>query len=237
MIKKIIQGLNKKANQEKAKIFSRFFKTGKGEYGEGDKFLGITVPEQRKIAKKFYKGISLEEIKTLLISKIHEYRLTTLFTLILKYKKAGVKIRKEYFDFYLKHTKYINNWDLVDVTCRDIVGEYLLDKDRTILYRLAESKDLWKRRIAIISTYAFIRKNQFLDTLRVAEILIQDKHDLIQKAVGWMLREVGKRDLKTEEEFLQKYCRKIGRTTLRYAIEKFPEKKRKFYLNNLFKPT
>ncbi|MFH0979564.1 MAG: DNA alkylation repair protein [Candidatus Roizmanbacteria bacterium] len=230
MIKKVIQELNKKTNPEKAKILSRFFKTGKGEYGEGDKFLGITVPEQRQTAKKFFKNITLKEIKILLKNKIHEYRLTALIMLTYKYKKADEKDRKQYFEFYLKNTRSINNWDMVDLTAPNIVGEYLFDKDRKIIYELTKSKNLWEKRIAILSTYTFIRKNQFLDTLRVAEILIKDKHDLIQKAVGWMLREVGKRNLKTEEEFLQKYYQKMGRITLRYAIEKFPEEKRKFYL-------
>ncbi|PIQ72847.1 DNA alkylation repair protein [Candidatus Roizmanbacteria bacterium CG_4_10_14_0_2_um_filter_36_35] len=237
MIKKIIQELYKKAHPVKAKILARFFKTGKGEYGEGDKFLGITVPEQRKIAKDYYQNISLNEIKMLLTSKIHEFRLTALIMLTYKYKKANEEERKQYFEFYLKNTKSINNWDMVDLTAPNIVGEYLFNKDREIIYKLTKSKNLWEKRIAILSTYAFIRHGQFDDIIKVAKILINDQHDLIQKAVGWMLRETGKRNIKTEEEFLQKNYRKMGRTALRYAIEKFPEKKRKLYLNNLFKPT
>lgn len=230
MISSLKKDFQKISNPQKAKILSRFFKTGAGEYGEGDIFLGITVPEQRKIAKKYYKDATIGEIDILLKDKIHEYRLTALLVLMLKNKKASQEVKKEYFDYYLKNATYINSWDLVDVTCRDIVGEYLVDKKRDILYKLARSKNLWEKRISIISTYAYIRRNDFKDTLKIAEILLFDKHDLIQKAVGWMLREVGKRDEKEEELFLNKYYKVMPRTTLRYAIEKFNDKKRKFYL-------
>lgn len=231
MLADVLKDLNKLSNPSKAKLLSRFFKTGKGEYGEGDKFIGIMVPQQRQVVKKYYKNIKFSEIKTLISNKIHEYRLTGLLMLVEKYKKADEKTKKEIFDFYLENTKHINNWDLVDVTCPRIVGKYLLDKDRSVLYKLARSKSLWERRISIISTFAFIDADDFKDTLKIAEILVHDKHDLIQKAVGWALREIGKRNLNTEEEFLQKYYSVMGRTCLRYAIEKFPEVKRRAYLS------
>ena len=221
--------IKKNANKQKAGVLQRFFKTGKGQYGEGDVFLGIIVPVQRTIARK-YHNIALPDIQKLLDSKTHEERLIALLILIFQFQKANSKARKIIFDFYLKNTKNINNWDLVDLTAPSIVGEYLLDGNRKILYKLARSKDLWEKRIAIISTFTFIKNNQFEDTLLIAEILLNDEHDLIQKAVGWMLREVGKRDLSVEEEFLQKYYQKMPRTMLRYAIEKFSEKKRKYFL-------
>lgn len=230
MLKQIIKELQRHADPERAIHSLRFFKTGPGEYGEGDKFLGITTPIERKIAKKYYKSISIDEVQILLSNRFHDIRMTALFILILKNKKAVEKTKKEYFDFYLKNTKYINNWDLVDVTCRDIIGEYLVGKDRKILYKLSKSKNLWEKRISIISTFAFIKRNDFNDGLKIAEILVNDKHDLIQKAVGWTLREIGKKDLSREEKFLSKYYKVMGRTALRYAIEKFPEAKRKFYL-------
>ena len=219
--------LNKLADPKRAIIYSNFFKTGKGQYGEGDVFLGITVPEQRKLAKK-YLDLELNEIKKLLSSKIHEYRLTALIILVEKYKKSQNK--KELYNFYLKNTKYINNWDLVDVTSHLVIGHYLHDKDKNILYKLAKSKNLWERRIAIISTFYFIRKNDFKTTLEISEILIKDKHDLIHKAVGWMLREIGKKDQKLEEEFLKKHYQIMPRTMLRYAIEKFDNNKKKLYM-------
>jgi 3-methyladenine DNA glycosylase AlkD len=216
--------LKKLADPRQAEILQGFFKTGKGKYGEGDIFLGIKVPEQRKVADKF-EDLSLEDLEKLLDSKIHEHRMSALFILIKQYEKADEEYKKEIFNFYLKNTKNINNWDLVE-----IVGDYLLNKPRSILYKLAKLNNLWERRIAIISTWIFIRNNEFDDTLKIAKILLNDKHDLIHKAVGWMLREVGKRDQKVEEEFLKKYYLKMPRTMLRYAIERFSEKKRKFYL-------
>jgi 3-methyladenine DNA glycosylase AlkD len=230
MYQQIIKDLQKYANSEKAKLLSRFFKTGKGEYGEGDVFIGVVVPQQRLVAKK-YKTADLKTVEQLLHSKIHEHRLTALLILTYQLKKADEIKRKQFFDFYLKNTQYINNWDLVDLSCRDIIGEYLLDKDRKIIYQLARSKNLWERRIAIISTFAFIRKNQLQDTLRVSKILLNDKHDLIHKAVGWALRELGKKDEKLLEEFLNKNIKSMPRTMLRYAIEKFSEDKRRKYLN------
>lgn len=214
-------------NPEKARNLQRFFKTGKGEYGEGDKFFGIVVPEQRKVAKK-YSDLTLGDLQELLNSKIHEYRLTALFILVAKFKKAEKK--KEIVDFYLKNTKNINNWDLVDLSAPNIMGEYLINREKGILYMLAKSKNLWERRIAVLATFAFIKKNNFEDSLKIAKILLNDKQDLIHKAVGWMLREVGKRDLKALESFLEKNCKRMPRVMLRYAIEKFPEEKRKTYL-------
>lgn len=218
------------ADPEKAKILSRFFKTGKGQYGEGDIFLGVMVPGQRSIAKK-YAALPLKDIRRLLFSGMHEHRLVALLILVDKYKKADETGREKIFDFYLKHTKHIDNWDLVDLSAPNIPGEYLLDKDRTVLYRLARSKNLWERRISVLATFAFIKKNDFADTLEISKLLLNDDHDLIHKAVGWMLREVGKRDVKAEEDFLKKHYRLMPRTMLRYAIERFDETKKRFFLN------
>jgi 3-methyladenine DNA glycosylase AlkD len=228
-LNQIKKDLARLKNPEKAKVLSGFFKTGKGEYGEGDKFLGIVVPEQRKIAKR-HSNISLSDLQELLSSKIHECRLTALFILIAKYKKADEKEKKKIFYFYLKNTRYINNWDLVDLSAPKIVGEYLLDKNRKLLHKMATSKNLWRKRIAILATFAFIRNNDFKDTLEISKVLLRDKNDLIHKAVGWMLREVGKRDLGAEEAFLKKHYNVMPRTMLRYAIERFPEEKRLSYL-------
>ncbi len=219
------------ASAEKAKILSKFFKTGNGEYGEGDVFLGITVPEQRKIAKK-YKNLELRDIQKLLESKIHEHRLVALLILAGQFQKKEKK--QEIFEFYLKNTKKINNWDLVDLTADKIVGEYLFDKEKTILTKLANSENLWERRIAIMATFHFIKKGEHEWTFKLAEVLLNDKHDLIHKVVGWMLREVGKRiGQDIEEKFLKKHYRKMPRTMLRYAIERFDERKREFFLNRL----
>ncbi|MEI7718324.1 MAG: DNA alkylation repair protein [archaeon] len=218
------------ANLEKAKILQGFFKTGKGQYGEGDVFLGIVVPIQRIVAKK-HLDLSFEDLQKLMDSKIHEERLVALMILVLRYKITDSKDKFKIFKFYMKNYKNINNWDLVDLSAPNIVGNYLLDKKRDILYEFVNSSNLWKKRIAILSTFTFIRKNQFEDTLKISETLLDDKHDLIHKAVGWMLREVGKRNLKVEEDFLKKHYKNMPRTMLRYAIEKFEEKKRKAYLN------
>ncbi|MBN1915744.1 DNA alkylation repair protein [Candidatus Dojkabacteria bacterium] len=218
------------SNPEKAKSFLRFFKTDKGQYSEGDKFLGATVPKQRKIAKNHYKEISLANIKELLGSDFHEHRLTALFMLVYKFEKSDEIERQKIFNFYLKNKERVNNWDLVDSSVQ-IIGKYLSERnDRAILYSLAVSKNLWDKRIAIISTYDFIKNNQFEDTIKISRILLHDKHDLIHKAVGWMLRELGKRDLKTEKNFLKKYYKEMPRAMLRYAVEKFPERERKKYL-------
>jgi 3-methyladenine DNA glycosylase AlkD len=221
--------LKKLANPEKAKLLQGYFKTGKGEYGEGDVFLGVTVPISRKIAIKF-KSLTFLEITKLLQSKIHEERLIALLILVQKFSKADDKTKKEIYEFYLKNTKYINNWDLVDLSSHEIVGGYLINKNADILRKLAKSKNLWEKRIACISTFEFIRNNRLDVSLELAEMLLKDKHDLMHKAVGWMLREIGKRDLKTEIEFLNKHYKKMPRTMLRYAIEKFPEKQRLAYL-------
>ncbi|MDD5552234.1 MAG: DNA alkylation repair protein [Candidatus Pacebacteria bacterium] len=226
------KSLQKKADGEKAEILQRFFKTGKGEYGEGDIFLGVVVPEQRKIAKEF-KELSMLDLKKLIKSKVHEERLICLLILVLKFQKGNNKEKKEIYNFYLKNTKYINNWDLVDLSAPKIVGLYLEDRNKSILHKLARSKNIWERRIAILSTFHFIYKGNPEETLKIAFILKDDEHDLIHKAVGWMLREVGKKCGEgVEEKFLKKYYKTMPRTMLRYAIEKFPEKKRKFYLNN-----
>ena len=230
MLDHIRRDLAQLRNPEKAKKLSGFFKTGIGQYGEGDIFLGIPVPEQRKVAKK-YLHLSFTDLQALLNSEIHEHRLTALVILVSKYRKTDAHGKDEIFRFYLNNTENINNWDLVDVSAPKIVGEHLRDKDTSILFKLAQSSNLWERRIAILSTFTFIRHYDFDVALSIAEQLVNDKHDLIHKAVGWMLREIGKRDQEMEEQFLQKYARQMPRTMLRYAIEKFEAKKRKFYLN------
>jgi len=217
------------ANKEIAEHSQRFFKTGKGEYGESDIFLGIRVPVLRKLVNK-YRGISLEEVSKLLHSKFHEERLLSVLMLVQLFKTGGDEEQKQIYGLYLENTKFINNWDLVDISAGNIVGAYLHQKDKALLYRLVYADNLWERRISIISTFYFIRQNEFDDTLKIAEILLNDKEDLIQKAVGWMLREVGKREIEIEEEFLQEHYMKMPRTMLRYAIEKFPETRRKMYL-------
>ncbi len=231
-IDKIKKELKSCTNKERAKILLRFFKTGKGEYGEGDVFLGIKAPDSKKIIQKYYKETPLKDIQTLLLSKIHEYRSIALGILRKQYERTNEEKKKEIVKFYLKNTKNINNWDLVDCSAPHILGNWLLthQKEKKILYMLACSKNLWERRISILSTLAFIRQEQFEDVLKISEILIHDKHDLIHKAVGWMLREAGKRNQKIEEGFLKKYSKIMPRTMLRYAIERFSEKKRKFYM-------
>lgn len=228
--KQIKKELGDLGSPQKAKNSSWFFKTGPGQYGEGDIFLGLTVPEQRKISKK-YQDLNLSQIQILLNDPYHECRLTALLILVLQFESGGNKIRERIFNFYLKNYKYINNWDLVDTSAPRIIGCYLMNKPRLILYQMAKSDNLWKKRIAIVSTLFFIQNNEFTDTIKIAKILLSDKHDLIHKSVGWMLREVGKRDQKILEDFLNKYSGQMPRTMLRYAIERFNEKKRKFYLN------
>ena len=218
------------ANKEIAKHSLRFFKTAKGEYGHGDIFLGVRTPQIRLIAKK-HIGISTTEMKTLIKSKYHEERLLGLIILVNKYSKAkDEKSKNQLYKIYVSSFKYVNNWDLVDVTCPHIIGKHLMDNDRSILYSWAKSDDLWTKRIAIVSTHWFIRKNDLDDTFKIAEMLLNDEHDLIHKAVGWMLREAGKRDLEKEEIFLKKHYKNMPRTMLRYSIEKFPEPKRQKYL-------
>lgn len=226
----VIQKLKEKADPEKAKHSAGFFKTGAGEYGEGDEFLGIQVPEQRKIAKKF-RDLPANEIQKLLKNKYHEVRLTALLLMVYKVERSGSEELSEMTKLYLNNLQAVNNWDLVDSSCHHILGRYLEDKDRDLLYDYARSDDLWKKRIAIITCYRFIKNYDFKDALNIGEILVNDDHDLIQKAVGWMLREIGNRDLEAEESFLKKYYRTMPRTMLRYAIEKFEEPLRKRYLN------
>lgn len=229
--KEITFDLKKAYNVDNIKKYSRFFKTGKGEYGEGDIFWGISIPEQRSIAKK-HLSLSLNEIQKLLKSKVHEQRLTGLLVLVEQFKKSNDDQKKAIYSFYLDNIAQINNWDLVDLSAYHIIGNYILDKDKSILYQLAKSKIIWERRVAIISTWIFIRNNQFQDSLKISKMLLNDNHDLIHKAVGWMLREVGKRDLKTLELFLKEHYRKMPRTMLRYSIEKFPEQLRQSYLKS-----
>ena len=224
--------IHAQANPTRAKSSKRFFKTGKGEYAEGDIFIGITVPQSRVIAKT-YHALPLPEIKKLLNSKIHEERAIALFILVDQFIRGDERLRAQIYRLYIASIKYINNWDLVDVSAPTIVGGFLMDKPKDVLTKLAQSKNLWHRRIAIIATQYFIRKNQYNETLRIAELLLTDTHDLIHKAVGWMLREVGNRSLETEEVFLKKYYKTMPRTMLRYAIEKFSEEKRLQYLKTL----
>lgn len=218
-----------KADKDYSPVVSRFFKCGKGQYGEGDMFLGIRVPECRKIAKQFF-GLSLPELEKYLKDKWHEIRLIALLILVEKIKKASGLEKKKIVSIYLKNTRFINNWDLVDLSAYHILGSYLEKSQRKILYKLVKSKSLWERRIAIVATFWFIRKGDFGDTLKIAEILSSDKEDLIHKACGWMLREVGKRDIEVLKKFLNKNYRLLPRTTLRHAIEKFSTTERKKYL-------
>ena len=230
MLTQLKKDLQKLKNPKKAKILARFFKTGKGEYGYGDVFLGLMVPESRKIAIK-YKDMPFNDIKTLLKSKIHEERLIALLMLVHNYKNGNTAEKEKIYNFYLKNTKLINNWDLVDLTADKIIGAHLIDKDKSILYKLARSGNVWERRIAIISTFYFIRNGKYEETFRISKLLLNDKYDLIHKAVGWMLRELGKRNQEEEEKFLRKYFKNMPRTMLRYAIERFEEDKKKFYLS------
>lgn len=217
------------ANRDKAKLLQGFFKTGPGEYGEGDVFLGVMVPNIRKVAKEF-SGASLSEILPLLHSPYHEIRLLALLMFVQAYGKGDISLKKKIYEIYLKNTRYINNWDLVDLSAPNIVGAWLVDKSRTPLHTLVRSRDLWKRRISILATFYFIKQNDFDDSLLLAEQLLDDQQDLLHKAVGWMLREVGKRDLAVEERFLKQHYKHMPRTMLRYAIERFPEPKRLKYL-------
>jgi len=277
-LSRLKKDLEKIKNPQKAKLLQRFFKTGKGEYGEGDIFIGLTVPQEREIAKKYY-SLDLHDLKELIESKIHEERMICLFILMHKYKTTNHK--KIIFHFYIKNMKHINNWDLVDLSAPSIAGEHLLALEKTcaeqsrvsddarqfyliqklvsallsknrrqtgaqsifnssenelsraiqVLSVLAKSESVWERRIAVLATFRFIKEKKFDESLKLAKILLKDKHDLIHKAVGWMLREIGKRDLEMEMKFLNKYYQKMPRTMLRYAIERFPEVTRQHYLS------
>ena len=257
VLKQIRLEINGKRNPQRAKVNASFFKTGKGEYGEGDHFVGLTVPESRNIAKQF-NLLSFDSISVLLQSPVHEERLIALLILVHNFQKTkDQNERKNIFDFYWKNARKINNWDLVDLSADKIVGAYLFDNDenngksndkrrevnsdkknnknnykndKKMLFTLAKSNNLWERRIAIVSTFYFIKNDQFEDALKISSLLLHDDHDLIHKAVGWMLREIGKRDQNVEEVFLKKHYRTMPRTMLRYAIERFDEGKRKQYL-------
>lgn len=212
---------------------SRFFKTGPGQYGEGDLFLGIKVPHTRQAVKRIWKDCTFEDLEFCISSPYHEVRLAALLVLVQMFHHAqkDLPLQKRYVDFYLSHTQYINNWDLVDLSCYEILGTWLLDKDRQILYSLAQhGKTLWEQRIAIVSCTQFVRHNQFDDCLAISDILLHHEHDLIHKAVGWLLREVGKRDENLLKEYLLPRYKTMPRTMLRYAIEKFPQELRKAYL-------
>lgn len=225
LTKTITNELQALSDAEKREIFPKFFKAGKGEYGEGDHFLGVTVPNIRAIAK-LHKNISIEEIRDLIQSEWHEVRLCALIIMVEKSKKKDEALRKELFNLYLSQTERINNWDLVDLSCRFIIGEYLLDKSRDILYQLAQSPLLWDNRIAIVSTYAFIRKGQLEDTYALSDLMMQHPHDLMHKAIGWMLREAGKRNPERLYDYVMSHRADMPRTMLRYAIEKFSPKER-----------
>jgi len=231
MIEQLKKDLQEKANSERAELSQRFFKTGKGEYGEGDIFIGLTMPDLRSVSGK-YTNLNLVKIQELLNSKIHEHRMSALVILVNKYKKADEREKENIFGFYLKNAKKINNWDLVDISCPNIVGEFLYrNKDhRKVLYELARSENLWERRISMVSMLYFVKYEDFGDPLALAEILLNDKHDLMHKAVGWVLREIGKKDVEVLKKFLKYHYKNIPRTTFRYSIERFPEEERKKYL-------
>ncbi len=228
-LEEIRRELRTLADPQRAEKLQRFFKTGPGEYGEGDVFISVKVPVLRSLART-HQLASLEEIRLLLESPIHEERFVALLMMIRAYGTADPAGKREICELYLNSTAYVNNWDLVDVSAEHIVGAFLWDKDRGSLYDLARSQNLWERRIAVLATYHYIKRNEFEATLGIAEVLLSDTEDLIHKAVGWMLREVGKRDPKAEERFLRGHYKRMPRTMLRYAIERFPEPKRQAYL-------
>ncbi len=235
MQKIILLELNKLKNLEKAKVLPRFFKTGKWEYGEWDKFLWIPVPDLKILAKKYFSDTTFDDVDKLVKSEFHEVRAVWFLILCYKYefetKKENFDLQKEIVDFYLSHLEYGNNWDLVDLVCYKILWHYLLDKDRSILYELVRDKNLWKQRVSIISTMIFVKRWDFGDALKICKILLNHEHDLIHKAVGRILREIWKKDEKILKNFLDENLNQMSRTTLRYAIEKFDEKTRKYYLN------
>jgi 3-methyladenine DNA glycosylase AlkD len=233
----ITKEVRQQANPQKAAVLRRFFKTGKGEYGEGDVFVGLMVPVSRQIVRKFVDA-PLTVVAGLLASKIHEERLIALLILVNQFGKSSVVGQKKIFDFYVTSLSRINNWDLVDLSAPKIVGRYLFEqvphaRALTLLKRMARSKNLWERRVAVLATFWYIKEGEFDEPCVIAEMLLKDKHDLIHKAVGWMLREMGKRSQPALEKFLQKHCRVMPRTMLRYAIERFPEPLRKKYLTGM----
>jgi 3-methyladenine DNA glycosylase AlkD len=221
--------LRRAASPERAKTNRWFFKTGPGQYGEGDRFLGVSVPALRQLARH-YERLSRKDVVQLIKSPWHEERLLALLILVRQYVHSDDRRRRAIHQLYLRHTRWINSWDLVDVSASQLVGAHLAGGDRRLLRRLARSRSLWERRIAMIATYHYIRRNEFADALAIAALLVDDMHDLIHKAVGWMLREVGKRDRHVEERFLRKHAARMPRTMLRYAVERFPEPLRVRYL-------
>lgn len=229
-ISQLKKELKSLGSPEKAKNSAWFFKTGPGQYGEGDVFIGITVPEQRRVSKK-YLDLDLVDIQTLLEDKFHECRLVGLLILVAQFEKAEEKNRKKIYNFYLKNYKQVNNWDLVDLSAPNIVGTYLFDKPRDVLYKMARSNHLWKKRISIVANWKLIRLGELNDTFDIVKILMSDTHDLIHKACGWMLREAGKKDEDKLKKFLDKYTGQMPRTMLRYSIERLSEKDRKYYLH------
>ncbi len=231
LIEQIKKALADASSDDKAQFLQGFFKTGSGQYGEGDRFIGVKVPEQRKVARHFYQSASPDDIQALLQSPVHEHRLTALLILTLQFEKArNEAVQKNIVEVYLHNLPYVNNWDLVDTSAPYILGAYLYDKPKDLLYTFAKSGHLWKQRIAIISTFYFIKKGDYKDALAFAKILLSHPHDLIHKATGWMLREVGNRDKDVEIDFLVRHYHTMPRTMLRYAIEKLDETTRQQFL-------
>jgi 3-methyladenine DNA glycosylase AlkD len=229
MLQEVKKELRTYASAEDAVILQRFFKTAPGEYGEGDIFLGVKVPSIRKTAAK-YSSFPLNQLKELISSPYHEERLLALIILTKQFNKSNEEEKKKIVEFYLKNRKYINNWDLIDLSAPYILGPYFYDKDKSVLFDLIHNGNMWDKRIAVLAAFYFIKQNDFYTSLEFITQLLDDRRDLINKACGWMLREIGKRDLKTEEEFLNKYYKIMPRTMLRYAIEKFPDEKRREYM-------
>lgn len=231
LTEQIIEALKDKANPGKVPILLKFFQVFPGGYGEGDQYMGVTVPDQREVARQFFKEICLEDLSQLIKNPFHEVRLTGLLALVYRYEKTKSETeQRKLVDFYLAHLDFVNNWDLVDSSCYQILGHFYWKKDKTVFYELADSGQLWRQRVAMISSFYWIKKGEFADALALAEKLKNHPHDLMHKAVGWMLREIGKRDFDAEYEFLTKHYRTLPRTALRYAIEKFPEELRQDFL-------
>ncbi len=234
MVPKIKRELLVLADPANAEILMHFFKTKKEEYGEGDHFLGVKVSDQRKIAKRYFSAISENELEELICSTFHEERLTAIFILVFKFQNSNFQEeKKKWVEFYLRNKIYVNNWDLVDSSAHQVLGAWLIDKDRSIIFELTNSNRLWDQRIAIICTYHFIKRKDFTDTLIIAERLIYHPHHLIHKAVGWMIREIGNRDFEVAHQFLSLHYQIMPRTMLRYAIEKFDPVLRQKYLKGL----
>jgi 3-methyladenine DNA glycosylase AlkD len=230
IVNAIKKSLKHKVKPGKKNILQRFFKTGPGEYGAGDVFLGVMVPQIREVVADYWKQVDLKDIEKLLKSKIHEERLCALLLLVKAYVYSEAIGKEQIVRFYLSNTKYINNWDLVDLTAPRILGDYLINKPRDIIYDLSKSSDLWEKRIAVLACFAFIRIKDFKDILKLSAQLLKEEHDLMHKAVGWMLREVGKKDEKVLLRFLDKHCKEMPRTMLRYSIERLSDSKKKYYM-------